>query len=75
MREMAAYIVGTHQTFAAEREAFLALVADRRYDARTVMEALDRTEKRSERERLDSPRAYFVALLADWRNRGVSGGD
>ena len=33
------------------------------------MEALDRTEKRSEREKLESPRAYFVALLADWRNR------
>ena len=69
LREMAAYIVETHPTFAAEREAFAALIADRRYDAQTVMEALDRTEKRCEREKLESPRAYFVALLADWRNR------
>ena len=69
LREMAAYIVETHPTFAAEREAFAALIADRRYDVRAVMEALDRTEKRSEREKLESPRAYFVALLADWRNR------
>ena len=69
LRETAAYIVETHPTFAAEREAFLALIADRRHDAEAVMEALDRTEKRSEREKLESPRAYFVALLADWRNR------
>ena len=77
LREMAAYIVETHPTFAAEREAFAALIADRRYDARAVMEALDRTEKRSEREKLESPRAYFVALLADWRNRcgGPAAGD
>ncbi len=71
LREMAAYIVGTHPAFAAERDAFLALIQDRRYDARAVMEALDRTEKRCERADLASPRAYFVALLADWRNRGA----
>ncbi len=72
LREMAAYIVRTHPTFAAERKAFLELIADRRYDAGVIMAALDRTEKRSERETLESPRAYFIALLADWRNRGRS---
>ena len=72
LREMAAYIVATHPTFAAERKAFMALIADRRYDAGVIMAALDRTEKRSERETLESPRAYFVSLLTDWRNRGRS---